>query len=147
MTCKHRHTKVSFKITVRKIHVYIDIGWPWKWNHCFYLGNWNDDCTKMIVVPSFHLTTLFNSQNANETEILMNSDTLICLWLFIFPIGIIEISTSRKCCFWFYFSSLQNYWPLSTWNSFVHTSWGEIERCEKVLFSSSKFQKRKWAET
>jgi len=24
-------------------------------------------------------------------------------------IGIIEVSTSRKCCFWLYFSSLQDY--------------------------------------
>jgi len=35
----------------------------------------------------------------------------------VFPIGIIEVSTWRKCCFWNYFSSLHNYWAPSTWRS------------------------------
>jgi len=56
----------------------------------------------------------------------------------VFPIGLIEVSTSRKCCFWIYFSSLHDYWSPSTCNSLVHTSWDEMERCENVLFSSSK---------
>jgi hypothetical protein len=29
----------------------------------------------------------------------MNSDTLICIWILLFPIGIIEISTPRKMIF------------------------------------------------
>jgi len=70
MTCKHISTKVSFKITKRKKHVYIDIVWPWLWNQCFYLGIWNDDRIKMIVFPSFHLATRLNSQNTNETEFI-----------------------------------------------------------------------------
>ena len=98
---KHINSNVSIKITNRKIHVYIDIGWPWIWNQCFYLGIRNGDCTNIIVLPSFHFATRFNSQNAIESEILTNSDTLICLWIFVFPIVIIEVKTSRKCCFWF----------------------------------------------
>ena len=54
---KHISTKVFFKITIRKRHVYIDIGWPWIWKKCFCLGIWNDDRTKMIVLPSFQLAT------------------------------------------------------------------------------------------
>ena len=34
---KHISTKVSFKFTIRKRHVYIDISWPWIWNQYFYL--------------------------------------------------------------------------------------------------------------
>jgi len=68
MTCQTISTKVSFKITIRKRHVYINIGWPWKWNQCFYLGIWNDDRTKMIVLRSFQLAIRLNSQNTNETE-------------------------------------------------------------------------------
>ena len=30
---KHISTKVTFKITIRKRHVYIDIGWPWICSH------------------------------------------------------------------------------------------------------------------
>jgi hypothetical protein len=48
----------------------------------------------------------------------MNSVTLICTWILVLPIGIIEDSTLRKWSFWLYFSSLQDYWPSSTWNFF-----------------------------
>jgi len=64
---KHIRTKVSFKITTRMRHANIDIGWPWIWNQRFYLGIWNNDRTKIIVLPSFHLATRLKSQNANET--------------------------------------------------------------------------------
>jgi len=64
---KHISTKVSFKITIRKRPVYIDIGWPWIWNQCFYLRIWNDDRNKMLFLPSFQLDTRLNSQNTNET--------------------------------------------------------------------------------
>jgi len=67
---KHISTKVSFKITIGKRHVYIDIRSPWIWNQYFNLGNWNDDCTKMIILPSFQFATWLNSQNTNETEYL-----------------------------------------------------------------------------
>ena len=45
---KHISTKVSFKITIRNRHVYIDIRWPWKWNQYFYLGIWEDERSKKI---------------------------------------------------------------------------------------------------
>ena len=61
---------ISFKITITKSHVYIDIGWHWICNQCFYLGIWNNDRTKMIVLPSFQLPTRLNSQNTNETEFI-----------------------------------------------------------------------------
>ena len=139
---KHISTKVSFKITTRKRHVYIDIVWPWIWNQCFYLGIWTDDPTKMIHLTSFQLATRLNSQIQMKLSLLMNPDTLICLWILVFPIGIIEISTSTKCCFWLYFSSLLDYWPPSTWYSLLHTSWGEMERCEKRNFQLLKMRKK-----
>ena len=83
MTCI---TQVSFKITIRKKHVYIDIRWPWKWNQYFYLAIWEDERSKIILLPSFQLVTRLNSQNRNETSLLMNSYTLICIWILAFPI-------------------------------------------------------------
>ena len=74
---KHISTKVSFKITIRERHVYIDIRWSWKWNQYYYLEIWEDESSKIIFSPSFHLVTWLNSQNSNETILLMNSDTLI----------------------------------------------------------------------
>ena len=78
-----------------------------------------------------------------KLSLLMNSDTLICLSRLVFPIGIVEISTSRNCCFWIYFCSLHDYWPPRTWNSLVHTSWGEMKRCEKRDFQLLKMRKKK----
>ena len=34
---------------------------------------------KIIFLPSFQFVTRLNSQNRNETSLLMNSDTLICI--------------------------------------------------------------------
>jgi hypothetical protein len=73
----------------------------------------------------------------------MNYDTLICLWILVFPIGIIEFSTSSKCCFWLYFSSVHDYWRPSTGKSLVHTMWGEMEQCEKCAFLLLKMRKKK----
>jgi len=67
---KHIFTKVSFKITFRKRHVYIDIGWLEYETSNFFLGIWIDDHTKMIVLPSFQLAARLNSQNTNETEFI-----------------------------------------------------------------------------
>jgi hypothetical protein len=120
----------------------MDIGWPWIWNQFFYLGIWNVDRTKMIVLHSFQLITWLNSQNTNETEFINESWHIHCLWIFIISIGIIEVSTSRKC-FWFYFSSLHDHCPPSTWNSLVHTSWGEMNRCDKRAFQLLKMRKKK----
>ena len=74
MTSKHISTTVSFKITIRKRHVFIVIRWPWKWKQYFYLGIWEDERSKIISLPSFHLVTRINSQNTNETNLLMKSD-------------------------------------------------------------------------
>jgi hypothetical protein len=62
----------------------------------FYLGIWNGDRNKIIVLPSFQLATHFNSQKTNNLGLLMNSVSLICSWILVFPIGILEVSTSRK---------------------------------------------------
>jgi hypothetical protein len=45
----------------------------------------------------FLLVTRLNSQKRNETNLLMNSDTLICICMLLaIPIGIIQVSTPRK---------------------------------------------------
>ena len=98
---KHISTKVSFKITNRKRHVYIDIPWTWKWKQYFYLGIWEDERSKIIFLPSFQLVMRLNSQNRNETSLLMNSGWLICIWILAFPIGIIQVSSPRKWFFYF----------------------------------------------
>ena len=117
---KHIRTKVSFKITIRKRHIHIDILWPWKWKQYFYSGIWEDERSKIIFLPSFQLVTRLNSQNRNEKILLMNSDTFICIWILAFPIGIIQVSVPRKWSFLLYFSSLHDYWPPTTLISLVH---------------------------
>ena len=138
----HINTNVFFKIAIRKRYVYIDIGWSWIWNQCSYLGIWNYDCKKMIVLPSFQRAIRLIHKTQMKLKLLTNSDTLICIWKLVFPIGIIEVLTSSKC-FWLYFSSLHEYWPPSTWNSLVYTSWGEMERCEKRAFQLLKMRIKK----
>jgi hypothetical protein len=138
---KHISTKVSFKITINKRHVYIDIGLPWVWNQCFYLGIWNYDRTKFFL--SFQLDTRLNSQNTNETAFINIFLHINCIWLLVIPISLIEVSNQRKWNFLLYFIFLKNYWPLSTWNSLVHSSWGEMERCEKRAFQVLKMRKEK----
>jgi len=78
-----------------------------------------------------------------KLSLLIDSNTLISLWILVFPIGIIEVSTSRKCSFWLHFSYLHHYWPPSTWNPLVHSSWGKMERCEKRAFQLRKMRKKK----
>ena len=101
---KHISNKVSFKITIGKRHVHIDIRWHWKWNQYFYLGIREDERSKIIFLLSFQLVTRLNSQNRNETSLLKKSDTLICIWILAFPIGIIQVSTPRKWGFLLYIS-------------------------------------------
>jgi len=67
---QHISTKVSFKITTRNRHVFIDIFWHCIWNLCFHLGIWNDNRTKMMVLPSFQVATRLKSQNTNEAEFI-----------------------------------------------------------------------------
>ena len=95
-----------------------------------------------MVLPSFQLATRLNSLTKNETEFINE----------IWPINLFRnigisnwhnnISTSRKCCFWLYFSSLHDFWPPRTWNSLQHTSWSEMERCEKRAFQLLKMRQK-----
>ena len=62
----------------------------------FLFGNLREERSKIIFLPSFQLVTRLNSQNRNETSLLMNSDTLNCIGILAFPIGIIQILTPRK---------------------------------------------------
>ena len=108
----------------------------------FLFKIWNDERTKIIFLPSFRLVKPLNSQNRNETILLMNSDTLICIWMLAFPIGIIQVSTPRKCSFSLYFSSLHDNWLPTTLMSWVHNS-GEMKWCEKRAFQLLKMRKMK----
>ena len=144
---KRIRSKDSFEITIRKRHVYIDIRWPWKWNQYFYWAIWEDERSKIIFLPSFKLVTRLNPLNRNETSLLMNSDTLIFIWILAFPIGIIQVSTPRKWSFLLYFSSFHDYWPPTSLISLVHYALGEMEWRENVLLSFSKCEKWKSAET
>ena len=98
---------------------------------------------KNIYLHSFQLVTRLNSQNRNEKSILTNSDTLICIWILAFPIGIIQVSTPRKWSILIYFSSLHDYWTPTTLISLVHNSLGEMEWCEKRAFQLLKMRKMK----
>ena len=109
----------------------------------FYLGICEDDRSKIIFLPSFQLVTRLNSQNRNETSLLMNSVTLICIWILAFPIGIIQVSTPRKWSFLLYYSSFHDYWPPTTLISLVHNSLGEMEWCEKRALQILKMRKKK----
>ena len=62
----------------------------------FLFGNLSNERSKIILLPSYQLVTRLNSKNRNETSLLMNSDTLICICILAFPIGIIQVSTPRK---------------------------------------------------
>ena len=65
---KHINTKVSFKINIRKRHVYTDIRWPWKWNRYFYLGIWEEEGSKIIFLAFFsaRYTIKFTEQKWNK---------------------------------------------------------------------------------
>ena len=86
--------------------------------------------------------TRLNSQNRNETSLLMISDTLISIWILAFPIGIIQVSTPGKWSFLLYFSSFHDYWPPANLISLIHNS-GKMEWCEKRAFQLLKMRKMK----
>ena len=106
-----------------------------------------EERSKIIFLPSFHLVTRLNSQNRNETSLLMNTYTLFWIWILAFPIGILHVSTPRKWSFLLHFSSLHDYWPPTTLISLVNNTLGEMEWCEKRFFSFLKCEKWKSAET
>ena len=104
---------------------------------------WGDERSKKIFLHSFQLVTRLNSQNRNETSLLMNSDTLICIWILAFPIGIIQVSTPRKRSFLLHISSLHDYWTPNTLISLVHNSLGEMEWFVTRAFQLLKMRKMK----
>ena len=89
-------------------------------------------------MPSFQFGTRLNSKNRNETSLLMNTDTLICIWILAFPIGIIQISTTRKWRYLLYFSSLHDYKPPTTLISLVHNSFDQNGVMWKTCFTASQ---------
>jgi len=139
----HISTKVSFKITIRKSHVYIDVCWPWIWNQYFYLVIWNNDWTKIIRLPLFQFAKRLDLKNRKE-NVFINKLWHINLYM---NIGISLCNNwsfgTNKWCFWLYFSSLLDYWSPITWNSLLHTSRCEMERCEKRAFHLLKMRKKK----
>ena len=102
----------------------------------------------MMIVLKWEFCILFWSlydkihRTQMKLSLLMNSDTLICIWILVFPNGIIEFSTLKKWIFLLYSSSLHYYWPPSNWNSLEHTAWVEMERCEKRAFQLLKMRKK-----
>ena len=95
---KHISTKVPFKITIRKIHVYIEIRWPWDET---IVSIWEFEMIFVLNVSfsTISFATRLNSQNKNESAFINE------LWhinLFM-NIGISnwhkEVSTSSKCFF------------------------------------------------
>ena len=139
---KHISNKVSFKITIRKTHVHIDIRWPWKWNQYFCLGIKEDERPKIIFLPSFQLFTRLNSQNRKETS--FNELWHINLYM---NISISNWHNSSfeytKMNFLLYFSSLHDYWPPTTLIPLVHNSLGEKVWCDKRTFQLLKMRKMK----
>ena len=73
----------------------------------------------------------------------MKSASLFCIWLPVHRIRLFELSTQRKWGFCFYFSSIHVYWPPNTWNSLVHDSWSEMEKCEKSAFYEHQLKHKK----
>ena len=111
------------------------------------MGIWEDESSKIIFLVSLQLVTRLNSQNRNETSLLMNSDTLIFIWILAIPIAIIQVSTPRKWSFLPYFNFLHDYWPPVILISLVHNSLREMEGCEKPAFQLLKIEKWKSDET
>ena len=109
----------------------------------FLFGIWEDEGSKIIFLLSFQLVTWLNSQKRNEISLLMNSDTLSCIWILAFPIGIIQVSTPRKWSFLLYCSYFHDYWLPPSLISLVHNSLGEMEWCEKRAFQLLKMRKMK----
>ena len=74
---------------------------------------------------------------------VINSDTLICIWILAIPNGITQVPTPRKWRFLLYFSSFHDYWLSTTLISLVHNSLGKMEWCEKRAFQPSEMRKMK----
>ena len=77
-----------------------------------------------------------------KLSLLMYSESLFCIWILVFPIGIIEVTTPRDWSFWLHNCSSHDSWPPSTWNSLEHKTWGEMEGCEKCAYQFLKMWKK-----
>jgi len=102
---------------------------------------WNDVRTKMRVYIYFNSLRVYIHRTHVKLRYIMNSDTLLCIWIPVFPIGIFEVSTARKWGFWLYFISIHDYLHPNPRNSLVHNSWSEMERREKRAFQLLKMRK------
>ena len=112
------------------------------WKKYLYLGIWNYDRTKIIVLPSLQLATRLHSQNRNETE-FNNEHWHINLYMNIGNSHRHNWNfTQRKWSFLIYFSSLHDYRPPSTWNVLVHISWVKWSDV-KMCFSAPQNAKKK----
>ena len=91
-----------------------------------------------------HFTSIHDKIHKTQMKLclLMKSDTLICIWILAFPIGIIQFRLHEIEVF-FYFSSLHNYWLPTPLISLVHNSLGQTEWCEKRAFQLLKMRKMK----
>ena len=99
---------------------------------------------KMNVLKKYFCFFLLVSRlNEKWNNLLMNSETLFCIWILAFPIVIILVLTPQKWSFLLYFSSLHDYWPPTTLISFVHISLSEMEWCEKRALQLLKMRKMK----
>ena len=107
------------------------------------MGIWNDDLTKIVVLPSVLFATRLNSQNRNETSLLKVTDTLMCVGILLFPIGIIEVPTPRIWRF-FFISVPYTITELQVPETLKYiprgSKWSDVKN---VLFSSSKCEKKK----
>ena len=131
MTCI---TQVSFIITIRKRHDYIDIRWSWKWNQYFYLGIWEDERSKIIFLISFKLVTRLNYSEQKWNKFI-NELWHINLYMNISNSNWHNSSIdSTKLNLLLYFSSLHDYVPPTTLIPLVHNSLGEKLWCEKRAF-------------
>jgi hypothetical protein len=92
---------------------------------------WIDNHTEMIVLPLFQFATRLIHRTHIKLRFIMNSNTLICIWILVFTIDIFEVSTRRKCVLWLYFIWIYFYWTPNNRKSLVHISWNEMEGCEK----------------
>jgi hypothetical protein len=142
MTCKHISTKVFFKLLLG-----IDM---LRWHTLtlnmkpvFLFGIWNDDHTKIIVLPTFQITTRLNSQNTNENVFIYE----LCHINLYMKIGVSNwLNWSfdpTKMKFFTLFHSLHHYWQPTTWNPLEHNSWGNCSDVKYVLFSSPNCEKKK----
>jgi len=136
-TANHISTKFLSKLFFGTDIFTFDISLRWIWKNISRCYFWNDDGTKMKVL----LATRLNSPNPHETEIHnefwhinLYENTGISNWH-------ICVSTLRKCGFCLYFSSIHDYCLPKTRNCLLHSSWSEIERCEKSAFQLLKMRK------